>query len=128
MANIGCRRKSGGKFQGEIVTPSVQTKNVRIVPETDRADDNDPSHRVCAVRAEIGAASSKRSTEGRDHLAARLDDPSFNALPERHVRRRRPSVSWIVFPPHKFDFGCFAGCHAPGKVEIPKARFASETK
>ena len=31
------RRNGGGEFQGEIVTLSVQTKNVRIVPETNRA-------------------------------------------------------------------------------------------
>jgi uncharacterized protein (DUF736 family) len=30
-------------------------------------------------RAQIGAAWSTRSTEGRDHLSVRLDDPSFNA-------------------------------------------------
>ena len=30
-------------------------------------------------RAEIGAAWSKRSNEGRDYLSLKLDDPSFNA-------------------------------------------------
>jgi hypothetical protein len=30
-------------------------------------------------RAEIGAAWSKRSEEGRDYLSLKLDDPSFNA-------------------------------------------------
>ena len=29
--------------------------------------------------AEIGAAWSKRSNEGRDYLSVKLDDPSFNA-------------------------------------------------
>jgi len=79
MANIGSFKKVGGEFQGEIVTLSVQTKNVRIVPETNRANDNAPSHRVYVGRAEIGAAWSKRSTEGRDYLSVKLDDPSFNA-------------------------------------------------
>ena len=65
--------------QGEIVTLSVQTKNVRIVPETNRANDNAPSHRVYVGRVEIGAAWSKRSNEGRDYLSVKLDDPSFNA-------------------------------------------------
>ena len=68
MASIGSFKKSGGEFQGEIVTLSVQTKNVRIVPETNRANDNAPSHRVYAGRVEIGAARSKRSTEDRDYL------------------------------------------------------------
>ena len=80
MANIGSFKKSGnGEFQGEIVTLSVQAKGVRIVPEPNRASDNAPSHRVYVGRAEIGAAWPKRSTEGRDYLSVKLDDPSFNA-------------------------------------------------
>jgi uncharacterized protein (DUF736 family) len=79
MANIGSFKKSGQEFQGEIVTLSLQTRGVRIVPETDRTNDNAPSHRVYVGRAEIGAAWSKRSTEGRDYLSVKLDDPSFNA-------------------------------------------------
>ncbi|HYM44092.1 MAG TPA: DUF736 domain-containing protein, partial [Steroidobacteraceae bacterium] len=80
MANIGSFKKVGSnEFQGEIVTLSVQTKGVRIVPETNRSNDNAPSHRVYVGRAEIGAAWSKRSEEGRDYLSLKLDDPSFNA-------------------------------------------------
>ena len=70
-------KKSGNEFQGEIVTLSVQAKGVRIVPETNRTSDNAPSHRVFVGRAEIGAAWSKRSNEGRDYLSVKLDDPSF---------------------------------------------------
>jgi uncharacterized protein (DUF736 family) len=78
MANIGSFKKSGnGEFQGEIVTLSVQAKGVRIVPEPNRTSDNAPSHRVFVSRAEIGAAWSKRSSEGRDYLSVKLDDPSF---------------------------------------------------
>ena len=79
MANIGSFKKVGNDFQGEIVTLSVQTKGVRIVQETNRGADNAPSHRVYVGRAEIGAAWSKRSNEGRDYLSVKLDDPSFNA-------------------------------------------------
>ena len=79
MANIGSFKKSGQEFQGEIVTLSLKTKGVRIVPETDRTSDNAPSHRVYVGRAEIGAAWPKRSTEGRDYLSVKLDDPSFPA-------------------------------------------------
>jgi uncharacterized protein (DUF736 family) len=79
MANIGSFKKSGSEFQGEMVTLSVQTKNVRVVPETNRANDNAPSHRIYVGRAEIGAAWSKRSNEGRDYLSVKLDDPSFLA-------------------------------------------------
>ena len=80
MATIGTFKKTGSnEFTGEIVTLSVQTKNVRIVPEANRSNDNAPSHRVFVGRAEIGAAWSKRSNEGRDYLSLKLDDPSFTA-------------------------------------------------
>ena len=79
MANIGSFKKVGSELQGEIVTLSVQTKGVRIVPEANRVTDNAPSHRVFVGRAEIGAAWSKRSNEGRDYLSLKLDDPSFTA-------------------------------------------------
>ena len=52
MANIGSFKKVGNEFQGEIVTLSVQTKGVRIVPETSRGNDNAPSHRVYVGRAD----------------------------------------------------------------------------
>jgi uncharacterized protein (DUF736 family) len=79
MANIGSFKQVGSDFLGEIVTLSVQAKNVRIIAETNRSNENAPSHRVYVGRAEIGAAWSKRSEEGRDYLSLKLDDPSFNA-------------------------------------------------
>jgi uncharacterized protein (DUF736 family) len=79
MANIGSFKKSGQEFQGEIITLSLQAKGVRIVAESNPSNDKAPSHRVFVGRAEIGAAWSKRSEEGRDYLSLKLDDPSFNA-------------------------------------------------
>jgi uncharacterized protein (DUF736 family) len=80
MATIGTFKKTGAnEFTGAIVTLSVQAKNVRIVPETNRSGENSPSHRVYVGRVEIGAAWSKRSNEGRDYLGLKLDDPSFTA-------------------------------------------------
>jgi uncharacterized protein (DUF736 family) len=79
MANIGSFKKSGNEYQGDIVTLSVQAKGVRIVPEANRSNDNAPSHRVFVGRAEIGAAWSKESNEGRSYLSLKLDDPSFTA-------------------------------------------------
>ncbi|MGD9843785.1 MAG: DUF736 domain-containing protein [Bauldia sp.] len=79
MATIGTFKKTGNEFSGQIVTLSVQAKNVRIVPEASRSGDNAPSHRVFVGRVEIGAAWSKRSNEGRDYLGLKLDDPSFTA-------------------------------------------------
>ncbi|MER9835177.1 DUF736 domain-containing protein [Mesorhizobium sp. M0145] len=80
MAIIGIFKRTGNnEFTGEIVTLSLQTKNVRVVPETNRSGDSAPSHRVFVGRVEIGAAWSKRSNDGRDYLGVKLDDPSFTA-------------------------------------------------
>ena len=80
MATIGTFKKtSANEFTGEIVTLSVQAKGVRIVPDTRASGENAPSHRVVVGKAEIGAAWSKRSNEGRDYLGLKLDDPSFTA-------------------------------------------------
>ena len=80
MATIGTFKKTGSnEFTGEIVTLSLQTKNVRIVSEARATGENAPGHRVFVGRAEIGAAWSKRSNEGRNYLGLKLDDPSFTA-------------------------------------------------
>src|SRR5206468_4935982 len=69
MATIGSFKKVGNDFQGEIVTLSLQAKGVRIVAEANRTSENAPSYRIYVGRAEIGAAWSKRSEEGRDYLS-----------------------------------------------------------
>ena len=80
MAAIGTFKKTASnEFTGEIVTLSLQAKGVRIVADTRATGENAPSHRVLVGRAEIGAAWSKRSAEGRDYLGLKLDDPSFTA-------------------------------------------------
>jgi len=79
MATIGTFKKTGNEYVGEIVTLSVQAKNVRITPNDGPMSENAPSHRVFSGRAEIGAAWAKQSNEGRDYLGLKLDDPSFNA-------------------------------------------------
>ena len=58
MANIGSFKKSGQEFQGEIVTLSLQTKGVRIVPE-DRTNDNAPS----GLRRPCGLCGAERYAE-----------------------------------------------------------------
>jgi uncharacterized protein (DUF736 family) len=80
MATIGTFKKStNGEILGEIVTLSLQAKNVRIVADHNRSSENAPSHRVYVGRVDIGAAWAKRSVEDRDYLSVKLDDPSFNA-------------------------------------------------
>jgi len=79
MATIGTfKSTSNNEFTGEIVTLSVQAKNVRIAPDTRASGENAPSHRVFVGRAEIGAAWSKTSNEGRSYLSLKVDDPSFS--------------------------------------------------
>ena len=77
MATIGTFEKTGKGYVGDIVTLSVQAQNVRITPEDSQTGENAPSHQVFVGRAEIGAAWTKRSSEGRDYLSLKLDDPSF---------------------------------------------------
>ena len=77
MATIGKFTKKDGDFTGTITTLSLQAKGVRIISEKARANENAPSHRIFIGAAEIGAAWSKRSAEGREYLGLKLDDPSF---------------------------------------------------
>ena len=80
MAQIGTFTKNpDGSFIGEIVTLSVQAKNVRIVPDENRTSDTAPTHRITVGRAEIGAGWAKTSNEGRSYLGLKFDDPSFIA-------------------------------------------------
>lgn len=80
MATIGTFTKnSDGSFSGSIQTLSVTAKSVKIVPEDSRPSENAPSHRVMVGKAEIGAAWTKTSNEGRDYLGLKIDDPSFTA-------------------------------------------------
>ncbi|MDX8500860.1 DUF736 domain-containing protein [Mesorhizobium sp. VK4C] len=79
MATIGTFKQSGNnEFAGEIVTLSLQAKNVRVVPDSRASGENAPSHRVFVGRVEIGAAWAKKSNEGRNYLSLKLDDPSFS--------------------------------------------------
>lgn len=79
MATIGTFKKTNTEYVGEIVTLSVQAKNVKIVPETGASNKNAPSHRLFVGRAEIGAAWTKTSNDDRAYLSIKIDDPSFAA-------------------------------------------------
>ena len=79
MATIGTFTKLADGFIGAIVTLTVQARHVRILQDGRATAENAPSHRVYVGRAEIGAAWTKRSGEGRDYLSLKLDDPSFTA-------------------------------------------------
>ena len=79
IATIGTFKKTGTEYTGEIFTLSLQAKGVRLVPDLRASGENAPSHRVLVGRAEIGAAWTKKSNEGREYLGLKLDDPSFAA-------------------------------------------------
>jgi uncharacterized protein (DUF736 family) len=96
MATIGSFKKVGNDFHGEIITLSLQAKGIRIVPETNRSSEAAPSYRVYAGRAEIGAAWSKRSDEGRNYLSLKLDDPSFNAPIYANLFAEEGTESYIL--------------------------------
>jgi uncharacterized protein (DUF736 family) len=64
MATIGTFKKTGaGDFSGQIVTLSVQAKNVRIVPEANRSGENSPSYRVYSGRVDYVERGIMRSAE-----------------------------------------------------------------
>ncbi|BAR58516.1 uncharacterized protein (DUF736 family) [Bradyrhizobium diazoefficiens] len=63
MATIGTFKKTGNnEFTGEIVTLSVQARNVRIVPDASRSGDNAPSHRVYVGRVDYAERGVMRSS------------------------------------------------------------------
>jgi uncharacterized protein (DUF736 family) len=63
MATIGTFNKTGNnEFTGEIVTLSVQARNVRIVPDASRSGDNAPSHRVYVGRVDYAERGVMRSS------------------------------------------------------------------
>jgi uncharacterized protein (DUF736 family) len=77
MAVIGTFKQIGeGEYLGDIFTLRLQIGGVRIVSVT-RTNDNAPSHRVLFGRIDLGAGWAKRSSEGRDYVSVKLDDPSL---------------------------------------------------
>src|ERR1700730_15654876 len=76
----------GGKGPAEALklvtlpTPKPGSGQILVrVGAYNRTNDNAPSHRVFVGRAELRAACPEPSTEDRDYLSLKLDDPSFNA-------------------------------------------------
>jgi len=79
MAIIGTFKRSASEIIGDINTLGVSAQNVRIVKEQGPLNDDAPTHRVFAGRAEIGVGWEKTSRENRDYISLKLDDPSFPA-------------------------------------------------
>ncbi|GGZ32611.1 DUF736 domain-containing protein [Asticcacaulis endophyticus] len=80
MSNIGSFKRVGNDYIGEINTLGVSAQNVRIVDEGQPANEDAPTHRIYAGKAEIGVAWSKLArADNRPYLSVKLDDPSFPA-------------------------------------------------
>jgi uncharacterized protein (DUF736 family) len=77
MAIIGSFTSNGDGFNGTIKTLNLNVKAKMVRPE--RPSEKGPAFRILAGNVEFGAAWQKTSTEGRDYLSVKLDDPSFPA-------------------------------------------------
>lgn len=78
MTKIGSFKKVAIDYEGEIVTLSLQSKDVKIIAQTGRFG-GDPDFRIYCGRVEIGYANLKMSDNGEHYLFVMLDDPSFTA-------------------------------------------------
>jgi uncharacterized protein (DUF736 family) len=106
MANIGTFTKNeAGAFIGEIVTLSFQAKNVRLIPETNRANENARATRLCRPRrdrrlaqalrrtARLPLGQARRSELQRLIYANLFNDEEGDSYTLIWSRRRRPGTS-----------------------------------
>ena len=75
MAIIGTFTKQDGAFEGTITTLTLKAK-VNFSP-VEKTGEKAPDFRAYAGTAEIGAAWSAVSKEGKAYLSVKLDEPSF---------------------------------------------------
>jgi uncharacterized protein (DUF736 family) len=75
MAIIGTFTKQDDSYTGSLATLAVKAK-VKITP-VEKSGEKAPDFRVYSGNAEIGAAWSATSKEGKAYLSVKLDDPSF---------------------------------------------------
>lgn len=77
MAIIGTFTKQDAGYNGTLATLTLKTK-VAITP-IDKTGEKSPDFRVTSGQAELGAAWSATSKDGKPYLTVKLDDPSFPA-------------------------------------------------
>ena len=78
MATIGTFTSTDNGFTGTIKTLNLSVK-ARLI-RVDNPSDKGPHFRIIAAgNVELGAAWQKVSSEGRDYLSVKMDDPSFPA-------------------------------------------------
>lgn len=79
MATIGAfHKQADGSYAGAIQTLALNVKSAQFRPN-EKSDDKAPDFRIFAGQTEFGAAWKKTSSENRDYLSVKLDDPSFPA-------------------------------------------------
>ncbi len=78
MASIGhVTANCNGGFKGKLRTLSL-TADIEIVPNQQKAHDNQPDYRVISGGIEVGAGWNRRSeTSGRDNVSLSLAAPEF---------------------------------------------------
>ncbi len=77
MTAIGHVKKSGDGFKGALTTLSIQS-DIALVPNRDKATENQPDYRVFAGRSEVGAGwirTGERS--GNEYVSLSLAAPEF---------------------------------------------------
>ena len=115
MASIGTFKKSGQEFQGEIVTLSLKSKGVRIVPETTGPATTPPV--IGSMSAESRSAPPGQSAPTRAATISRSSS-TIRASPLRSTptlsRTARPSTS----------SGRAAASRTATKPAVGPARFA----
>lgn len=78
MASIGHVTATGkGGFKGQLRTITISA-DIEIVPNEQKANENQPDYRVFTDGIEIGAGWMRRSeTSGRDYVSLSLAAPEF---------------------------------------------------
>lgn len=77
MTAIGHVTKSGDGFKGQLKTISIEA-DIDIVPNRDKANQNQPDYRVYAGRVEIGAGWNRTSERsGNEYTSLAFAAPEF---------------------------------------------------
>jgi len=129
MANIGTFKKSGSELQGEIVTLSVQTKGVRIAPETNRANDNAPPIGSTSAAPKSGppgrSARTKAGTTSRSSWTTRASTlPSTPTSSRTRTARATPSSGPALASPTATDRTPRRPARFPGRGFVVQGRAA----
>ena len=83
MAIIGSFKKQGEDFTGTITTLTLTGKVTFRPAQSD--SEKGPQFRLFVGKAEVGAAWSKSTREGKSYLSCKIDDPR----PSTHYRVAR---------------------------------------